>query len=101
MGREVRGFKERVWNKEKFDIVVRGSLLKFGQNARLAELLEGTGCKILVEASPHDRIWGIGLNERRARSGERWMGENLLGEALMVARHVLRSGTVEETSSGF
>jgi ribA/ribD-fused uncharacterized protein len=71
--------------------VVEGSVAKFGQNPQLGRFLLGTGDRVLVEASPLDRIWGIGLaaNDARAADPEQWLGLNLLGEALMEARAIL------------
>jgi ribA/ribD-fused uncharacterized protein len=90
-GREVRGFMEARWVAERFGIVVRGSVAKFGQNPALGEFLRGTGERVLVEASPVDRIWGIGLagDDPAAEDPARWRGLNLLGFALMEARAVL------------
>ncbi|WP_090936153.1 NADAR family protein [Nonomuraea jiangxiensis] len=91
LGRVVRGFDEAVWQARRFDIVVRGSLAKFGQHAELAEFLLGTSNRVLVEASPVDRVWGIGLaaDDERAASPVTWRGLNLLGFALMAARDTL------------
>ena len=88
LGRTVRGFDEDVWKEKRFAIVVAGSVAKFGQNHELGSFLLGTAPRVLVEASPQDRIWGIGLAEkdRDARQPERWRGSNLLGFALMKAR---------------
>ncbi len=71
---------------------VEGNLLKFDQNADLGQFLRMTGNKVLVEASPNDRIWGIGLaqNDRRASRPAEWQGLNLLGFALMEVRQRLR-----------
>ncbi|MFE4171971.1 NADAR family protein [Streptomyces sp. NPDC056909] len=92
-GRLVRAFDEAVWQRERFGIVVAGSVHKFGQDAGLRAFLLGTGERILVEASPMDRIWGIGLasDDERAQDPGRWRGLNLLGFALMEARERLRS----------
>lgn len=92
LGREVRGFDEQAWASRRFDLVVAGNVAKFGQNAALRQYLVGTGDRVLVEASPRDRVWGIGLaaaNEL-ATAPEHWRGLNLLGFALMAARHQLR-----------
>ncbi|MFJ5099733.1 NADAR family protein [Streptomyces sp. NPDC088554] len=92
-GRLVRGFDETVWERERFGIVVEGSVHKFGQDPGLRGFLLATGERILVEASPLDRIWGIGLAADDARAGDpaRWRGLNLLGYALMEARERLRA----------
>lgn len=88
LGREVRAFDADVWSKTRSEIVVEGNLAKFSQNQRLASLLLLTGRKVLVEASPRDTIWGIGLGERNPRAGDpaEWRGLNLLGFALMRVR---------------
>jgi ribA/ribD-fused uncharacterized protein len=93
LGRQVRGFDERSWVQRRFDLVITGNLAKFGQHPQLRDFLLGTGNRILVEASPLDRIWGIGLavDDERATSPQQWPGLNLLGFALMEVRHQLRS----------
>jgi ribA/ribD-fused uncharacterized protein len=93
LGRQVRGFDERLWAERRFEIVVSGNMGKFGQHADLRDFLLGTGDRVLAEASPRDRIWGIGLSadDERARSPDRWRGLNLLGFALMETRHRLRA----------
>ena len=93
-GRLVRGFDQAVWESERFGIVVAGSVHKFGQDSALLRYLLASGDRILVEASPVDRIWGIGLasDDERAQDPERWRGLNLLGFALMDARARLRAG---------
>lgn len=92
LGRRVRDFRDEVWARERFDLVVRGSVAKFEQNPKLGAFLRATGERVLVEASPHDRVWGIGLGreDERARDPRQWPGENRLGFALMVARARLR-----------
>ncbi|MFV0367452.1 MAG: NADAR family protein [Hyphomicrobiaceae bacterium] len=62
LGRTVRNFDNNVWEQHRFDIVVAGSTGKFGQNEPLKTYLLETGNKVLVEASPQDRIWGVGLD---------------------------------------
>ncbi|MFE1773818.1 NADAR family protein [Streptomyces sp. NPDC059008] len=91
-GRKVRGFDEETWQRHRYGLVVEGSLHKFGQDADLREFLLGTNSRVLVEASPLDRIWGIGLaaDDERAMDPARWRGLNLLGFALMEARQRLR-----------
>ena len=94
LGRAVRGFDETVWKKERVAIVVAASVAKFGQNAALRTFLLNTKSQVLVEASPRDAIWGIGLSasDSTARSPHQWPGLNLLGFALMTARFALRDG---------
>jgi ribA/ribD-fused uncharacterized protein len=93
-GRLVRGFDEAIWARERFGIVVEGSVHKFAADTELREFLLGTGDRVLVEASPVDRVWGIGLAaaDEAAADPARWRGPNLLGFALMEARARLRNG---------
>ena len=92
LGRKVSNFDEGVWNKHRFDIVVAGNLAKFGQNDALKYYLLGTNKRVLVEASPVDKIWGIGLgkDDERVYNPLKWQGDNLLGFALMEVRDKLR-----------
>ncbi|MFD3501744.1 NADAR family protein [Streptomyces sp. NPDC058676] len=92
VGRLVRGFDEAMWERERFGIVVEGSVHKFASDPELREFLLNTGKRVLVEASPVDRVWGIGLaaDDEAAQNPERWQGPNLLGFALMEARERLR-----------
>jgi ribA/ribD-fused uncharacterized protein len=93
-GRQVRGFDEARWSAARRDIVVTGNLEKFRQNPALAAFLLSTGTAVLVEASPVDRIWGIGLaaDDERTANPLQWRGENLLGFALMEVRDRLAKG---------
>ncbi|MCX4765346.1 NADAR family protein [Streptomyces sp. NBC_01275] len=93
-GRLVRGFDEETWERERFRIVVEGSVHKFASDPALRDFLLGTGERVLVEASPVDRVWGIGLaaDDEAASHPDRWRGPNLLGFALMEARGRLRAG---------
>ncbi|WP_433893940.1 NADAR family protein [Streptomyces sp. CA-111067] len=88
VGRSVRGFDDEVWRRERFALVTEGSRHKFAQHPDLRGYLLGTGRRVLVEASPMDRIWGIGLaaDDERAKTPATWRGLNLLGFALMAAR---------------
>ncbi|WP_444888724.1 NADAR family protein [Microbulbifer sp. JMSA008] len=92
IGRKVAGFDQDIRDKERFDIVVRVNFCKFKNNDKLKEFPLNTGDKILVEASPVDKIWGIGLAEDddRCQNPNEWRGLNLLGFALMVIRNQLR-----------
>ena len=91
LGREVRGFDEERWAAHRFEFVVAANVAKFGQNPGLRDYLLTTGSRVLVEASPRDRICGIGMgaSNELATFPERWRGLNLLGFALMEARHRL------------
>ncbi|NES73050.1 MAG: NADAR family protein, partial [Okeania sp. SIO2D1] len=57
IGREVQGFNQQIWQEQRFQIVVNGNLLKFNQNREIKEFLVSTSDRILVEASPVDKIW--------------------------------------------
>ena len=87
-GRSVRGFVESVWEERRFEIVIAASHAKFSQHPELQDFLLTTTARVLVEASPTDRIWGIGLAAADAKASDplAWRGLNLLGFALMVAR---------------
>jgi ribA/ribD-fused uncharacterized protein len=83
---------------EKFDIVVQGNMYKF-TIAEDAESLRGwllkTGDRKLVEASPFDRVWGVGFTEKNAGANRQRWGQNLLGKALMVVRTRLEEQRAE------
>ncbi|UGQ09866.1 NADAR family protein [Yinghuangia sp. ASG 101] len=100
VGRQVRGFDEATWVARRFELVVAGNVAKFGQNAALRAFLLGTNTRILVEASPMDRLWGIGLaaTDPRADDPAQWRGLNLLGFALMETRARLRAEESEHAS---
>jgi len=95
LGRKVKGFVSSVWEEQCFDILVKGCLQKFEQNPDLKEKLLNTHELILVEASPHDNIWGIGMDENHpdATNPDKWLGRNLLGLVLMEVRRILNSKT--------
>lgn len=90
-GRKVRGFDEASWRQARYGLVVAGNLAKFGQRVELGEFLRRTGHRVLVEASPYDRIWGVGLppTHEDVTHPSRWKGLNLLGFALMEVRERL------------
>ena len=92
IGRLVTNFNEAAWTKKRFDIVVVGNLHKFSQNEALKQYLLGTQSRVLVEASPVDKIWGIGLaaDNPNCENPRMWQGPNLLGFALMEVRSRLQ-----------
>lgn len=91
LGRQVKGFTPGVWDKHRYQIVVAGNLAKFSQNPHLSKILTDTGKATLVEASPNDNIWGVGLHidDPDIYHAEKWKGLNLLGKALMDVRDQL------------
>lgn len=93
LGRAVVNFDDKIWNAEREKIVVEANLLKFSQNPELKTFLLQTGDRVLVEASPVDRIWGIGMaqDDENIYNPNLWRGQNLLGFALMKTREILKS----------
>lgn len=93
IGREIQGFVLELWEAHKYQIVRTGNFHKFSQSKPLATFLLATNDRVLVEASPVDTIWGIGLaaDAVDAENPARWRGPNLLGFALMEVRDQLRA----------
>jgi ribA/ribD-fused uncharacterized protein len=86
LGRQVKNFDEETWKENRYRIVKEGNILKFTQHSDLRDKLLATQGKMLVEASPRDRIWGIGYGAKNALANkERW-GLNLLGQVLVEIR---------------
>ena len=87
-------FDDARWRRAREAIVHAGNRAKFTQNAELRELLVATQGTTLVEASPYDRIWGIGLaaSDPRAQDPRQWKGQNLLGKILTALRDELLAG---------
>jgi ribA/ribD-fused uncharacterized protein len=88
LGRKVKGFDSKIWNDNAKRIVYEGCKLKFEQNEKLLKVLLDTKGTFLVEASPYDRIWGIGLGEDdpAIHDPANWNGLNWLGEVLTDLR---------------
>lgn len=91
LGRLVRNYDDSIWNEKRFNIVVNGNILKFSQNPKLLKDLMKYKDKIFVEASPEDKIWGIGLHyeDNRVLDEKLWQGQNLLGKAINKVIDVL------------
>ncbi|OAA40526.1 protein T24A6.7 [Beauveria brongniartii RCEF 3172] len=108
LGRKVKGFSDKKWAANREIIVRKGNILKFTNavtekglckgttencapiEGSLMDMLLATGTKELVEASPTDRIWGVGYNAKNAPTNRAKWGKNLLGKVLMEVREVLR-----------
>lgn len=92
LGRQVKNYDDAKWSAQRFDIMVDGLYERFSQNTDIREKLLATGDKILVEASPYDNIWGVGLEETddAILDEKNWQGQNLLGKVLMEVRSVLK-----------
>ncbi len=91
LGRKVQGFDEKLWRRERERIVYEGNHAKFTQDEALLKALLATAGTELVEASPTDRIWGVGLSQEdpRIQNPSQWRGENLLGKVLTRLREDL------------
>ena len=92
LGRAVRNFNPAQWDAHKYAFVKIGNVHKFSQHADLKAYLLTTGDLVIVEASPVDNIWGIGMAKDNpdVQNPAKWKGENLLGFALMEVRDELR-----------
>lgn len=88
LGREVKGFDKETWDFHARQIVYEGCFYKFKQNREAYDYLMGTRGHYLVEASPYDTVWGIGLgcNDEKAGNPENWRGTNWLGQVLTALR---------------
>lgn len=93
IGRRVRNFDNYIWDQTKRDVVYKGNYYKFTENEDLKEILLSTGNKVLVEASPKDIIWGIGLsvNDENVEDKNCWRGTNYLGYELTRLKFKLMS----------
>ena len=91
LGRKVKNFNEVVWSKVRDNIIKNGNLAKFLQNENLKKFLLQTENVVIVEASPYDKIWGIGISvdDKAINNPLHWKGQNLLGFALMEVRDEL------------
>jgi len=92
LGRQINNFNDKLWNQKRYDIVKTANYHKFNQNEVLKTFLLQSKKRILVEASPVDKIWGIGLSvdDENALNPKKWKGLNLLGFALMEVRDMLQ-----------
>lgn len=92
LGREVKGYTDAIWFAHREQIVLDGCRAKFTQNPHIQQALLDTGDTILVEASPYDRIWGVGLaaDDPRILDPSKWRGTNLLGKILNALRDELQ-----------
>ncbi|EME41405.1 hypothetical protein DOTSEDRAFT_176519 [Dothistroma septosporum NZE10] len=94
LGRKAKGFDRKKWDEHKSKIVEEGNYHKFTKGKASADMMRNllaTGERELVEASPADRIWGIGFGAADAEANRDKWGENRLGKAIMNVRERLRS----------
>lgn len=92
LGRAIKNFNEKIWDENKLNVVFLGNYLKFNSSDELKEILLSTGDALLVEASPFDKIWGIGLSmsDLRKDNESLWRGQNLLGICLTGVREKIK-----------
>lgn len=88
LGKHIRGFKDDIWKSLREKEMMTALRLKFSQNKELQNKLIATETCTLVEASPTDMIWGVGLSldNPDILHPEKWRGLNLLGKCLMTVR---------------
>lgn len=88
LGRKIKNFTDSKWDAHKMEIVTQASYLKFTQNPSLLKQLLAEQHLELVEASPVDKVWGIGLHydNDEVLDKSKWKGQNLLGKCIMKAR---------------
>ena len=98
LGHPMRHFDHESWQQECENIVLQGNLAKFSQNDEMRLALMHTDQRRLAEASPHDKLWVLGLSacDYRAPSPSTWPGSNLVGQALEHVRETLRSETIPQ-----
>lgn len=91
LGRKVKNFNQSFWDQHKEKIVYDGNYARFSQSKDCRDLLFSTAPKILVESSPYDRVWGVGLgqDDPRILDETKWRGQNLLGKILTKVRDEL------------
>lgn len=84
LGRKVKGYDDGIWAEKRESIMEEGCYRKYTSNPVLKKMLLSYPSKEFVEASPYDKIWGIGLGEEEAagREEKEWPGQNLLGKVL-------------------
>lgn len=101
LGRAVANYDEAVWEKYREGVMFSALYQKFSQNKDLLKILLDTGDKTIVESSPYDRVWGIGLHvdDENILNESKWMGLNLLGKSLMKTRIILASENIKDLES--
>lgn len=100
LGRSVAGFKSSTWDQVRYEVVLQGNLEKYRQNPELRAKLLATGNDKFVEASPEDKIWGIGMRQtdKGVENPKNWKGLNLLGEVITQVREMIREEFPDDQS---
>ena len=92
LGRQIQNFNQELWDSYKYNIVLQGNRARFHQSPQCRELLLATGDKLIVEASPYDKVWGIGkgASDPDIMDETKWNGQNLLGKVLTQVREEIK-----------
>ena len=98
LGRSIAGFSAERWDELSRQFMFRAVWAKHCQNVPLAQSLVATGERTLVEGSPLDNIWGVGLawNNPAIEDERKWRGKNWLENILMAVRSLLNALDEEE-----
>lgn len=101
MGRGVRGYDDAVWAAKRDQVIGEALDAKFSQHPALAKVLLDTHGTLLVEASPYDRLYGVGLgeNDPRIDDPKQWKGANKLGHLLTQQRLTMESRLAPPTEA--
>ena len=93
IGQLVKNFNDEEWSKVREQIAYNGNLAKFSSTGKMENVLLETRNKILVEGSPTDKIWGVGLgyDDPKILDESNWCGLNLMGKAIMAVRATIRN----------
>ena len=88
IGRRVKNYEDQIWKEKRYQVVKKANLAKFSQIPAAKKFMKKSGNKIIVEGSPYDKIWGVGLHYKddKILNEKNWRGENLLGKVLMEVR---------------
>ncbi len=104
LGRQVKNYDDKAWDEVRYEMMLKPNVERFTQDLVLQRRIldpkfDGL---VFVEASPYDKIWGIGLkqDDPRCEDEKSWLGRNLLGRVITEARaevlNRLRAGVSEK-----
>ena len=98
IGRHIKGYNNDTWSRVRYDRMKQCLVAKYTQNEYYKNELLKTGDKVLVDASPTDKIWGVGvgIGDRALYSESTWNGQNLLGRCLMEVRSEIAKCNYDE-----
>jgi ribA/ribD-fused uncharacterized protein len=98
IGQKVKNYNDVKWAEYRYAAMLLSVYLKFSQNKDLQKILLDTGDKKIVEASPLDTVWGIGMavDDPDILDETKWRGQNLLGKALMWTRERLLNEAIDD-----